>query len=42
MTIKHYVTKTDWTNAFGDGEQSKSELKKFLALIFKMDLVMSG
>lgn len=42
LSIKDYSENTDWTNAFGDRMQSKSELRKLLTEIFAMDFVMDG
>ncbi|WP_422862072.1 YybH family protein [Flagellimonas sp. W118] len=42
LAIKDYSENTDWTNAFGDRMQSKSELRQLLTKIFAMDFVMNG
>lgn len=42
LAIKNYSKNTDWTNAFGDRMQSKSELRQLLTEIFAMDFVMNG
>lgn len=42
LAIKDYSKNTDWTNAFGDRMQSKSELRQLLTEIFAMDFVMDG
>ena len=42
LAVKYYATETDWTNAFGDRVQSKSDLRSLLELIFELDFVMSG
>ncbi|MCK8521462.1 hypothetical protein M0D21_07780 [Aquimarina sp. D1M17] len=42
LAIKDYSDKTDWTNAFGDRMQSKTELRQLLTEIFAMDFVMTG
>ncbi len=42
LAIADYSEDTDWTNAFGDRMQSKSELRELLKEIFAMDFVMEG
>ena len=42
LAISDYSEDTDWTNAFGDRMQSKSELRELLKEIFAMDFVMEG
>lgn len=42
LAIADYSEDTDWTNAFGDRMQSKSELRELLTEIFAMDFVMEG
>lgn len=42
LAISDYSEDTDWTNAFGDRMQSKSELRQLLTEIFVMDFVMDG
>ena len=42
LAISDYSEDTDWTNAFGDRMQSKSELRQLLTEIFAMDFVMDG
>ncbi|WP_350288753.1 SgcJ/EcaC family oxidoreductase [uncultured Croceitalea sp.] len=42
LAISDYSKDTDWTNAFGDRMQSKSELRQLLTEIFAMDFVMNG
>ncbi len=42
LAILDYSEDTDWTNAFGDRMQSKSELRELLKEIFAMDFVMEG
>lgn len=42
LAISDYSEDTDWTNAFGDRIQSKSELRELLKEIFAMDFVMEG
>ncbi len=42
LAISDYSEDTDWTNAFGDRIQSKSELRDLLNEIFAMDFVMEG
>lgn len=42
LAVKNYSNDTDWTNAFGDRVQSKSELRQLLTEIFSMDFVMNG
>jgi hypothetical protein len=42
LALKHYADRTDWTNAFGDRVQSKTELRELLGFIFNLDFVMSG
>nr|WP_298999399.1 hypothetical protein [uncultured Allomuricauda sp.] len=42
LAIKDYSRNTDWTNAFGDRMQSKTELRQLLTEIFAMDFVMNG
>lgn len=42
LALMHYSDDIDWTNAFGDRVQSKSELEELLSFIFKMDFVMAG
>ncbi|SHJ23886.1 YybH family protein [Aquimarina spongiae] len=42
LAISDYSENTDWTNAFGDRMQSKSELRELLKEIFAMDFVMEG
>lgn len=42
LAISDYSEDTDWTNAFGDRMQSKSELRALLKEIFAMDFVMEG
>jgi len=42
VAIQDYSENTDWTNAFGDRMQSKTELRELLTEIFSMDFVMTG
>jgi uncharacterized protein (TIGR02246 family) len=42
LSLKYYADDTDWTNAFGDRVQSKTELRELLGFIFNLDFVMSG
>ncbi|CAN5480433.1 hypothetical protein BH23BAC3_BH23BAC3_24130 [soil metagenome] len=42
LAVKDHSENTDWTNAFGDRMQSKSELRELLVEIFEMDFVMDG
>lgn len=42
LSLKYYADDTDWTNAFGDRVQSKTELRQLLETIFGLDFVMAG
>ena len=40
--LECYAEDVDWTNAFGDRVQGKTELRTLLETIFSLDFVMSG
>ncbi|MEM9363699.1 MAG: nuclear transport factor 2 family protein [Bacteroidota bacterium] len=40
--LEYYDEDVDWTNAFGDRVQGKTELRTLLETIFSLDFVMSG
>ncbi|MEM9078838.1 MAG: SgcJ/EcaC family oxidoreductase [Bacteroidota bacterium] len=40
--LEFYAEDVDWTNAFGDRVQGKTELRTLLETIFSLDFVMSG
>ncbi len=42
LAIQDYAEDIDWTNAFGDRFKSRTELKKGLEFIFRLDFVMAG
>jgi len=42
LAVRDYSEDVDWTNAFGDRFQGRSELKKGLEFIFSLDFVMVG
>ena len=42
LVLECYAEEVDWTNAFGDRVQGKTELRTLLETIFGLDFVMSG